>query len=61
MLFRSEQWVEKGAAPGTIIATKKGKKPMTRSLCAYPQKAVYKGSGDTSDAANFRCSAGVER
>jgi hypothetical protein len=58
-----EQWVEKGIAPGTVIATKyeednpaKGVK-LTRPLCAYPQVAKYKGSGDTNDAANFVCAA----
>ena len=56
-----EQWVEKNVAPPTIIATKyndddptKGIK-MTRPLCAYPQIAKYKGTGDTNDAANFVC------
>ncbi len=56
-----EQWVEKNVAPSTIIATKynddspaKGVK-MTRPLCAYPQIAKYKGTGDTNDAANFVC------
>jgi feruloyl esterase len=29
----------------------------TRPVCAYPQEAKYKGSGDTSDAANFVCAA----
>jgi hypothetical protein len=24
-------------------------------VCPYPQAAIYKGSGDTNDAANFRC------
>jgi feruloyl esterase len=55
-----EQWVEKGAAPGTIIASKymgedKAHAKMTRPLCAYPQAAKYKGSGDTNDAASFVC------
>jgi feruloyl esterase len=55
-----EQWVEKGAAPSTIVATKHGEGPehpvkMTRPLCAYPQSAKYKGTGDTSDATNFVC------
>jgi serine/threonine protein kinase len=57
-----EQWVEKGVAPGPIIATKyvndldpsHGVK-MTRPLCPYPQAAKYKGTGDTNDAANFVC------
>jgi hypothetical protein len=58
-----EQWVEKGAAPTTIIATKQAGEgaaaaaKMTRPLCAYPQVAKYKGSGDTNDAANFVCTA----
>ena len=59
-----QDWVEKGTAPATIIATKyeggnpsKGVK-MTRLLCPYPQAARYKGSGDTNDDANFVCAAG---
>ena len=55
-----EQWVEKGTAPSTITASKfaadeKTHPKMTRPLCAYPQAATYKGSGDTNDAANFAC------
>lgn len=55
-----EQWVEKGTAPGTIIASKyegqdRQHAVMTRPLCVYPQVAKYKGSGDTNDAANFEC------
>ncbi len=55
-----EQWVEKGAAPSTIIASKhegqdRQHAVMTRPLCPYPQAAKYKGSGDTNDAANFEC------
>ncbi len=55
-----EQWVEKGTAPGTVIASKyvghDWQHPvMTRPMCVYPQAAKYKGSGDTNDAANFTC------
>jgi hypothetical protein len=54
-----EQWVEKGAAPGTIIATKfaQGSRTpsMTRPLCAYPQSAKYNGTGDPNSAASFTC------
>jgi feruloyl esterase len=55
-----ERWVEKGAAPSTIIAAKydgddRQHPKMTRPLCEYPVVAKYKGSGDTNDAANFRC------
>src|SRR5262249_37853939 len=56
-----EDWVEKGAAPGTLIATKyRGATPAsgvtrTRPLCPYPQIAQYRGSGSTDEAANFSC------
>lgn len=57
-----EDWVEKGTPPGAIVATKlnddrdpsKGVK-MERPLCAYPQNAVYDGSGDASQADSFSC------
>jgi len=60
-----EQWVEKGTAPSTIIAAKytpadRNHPQMTRPLCAYPEVAKYKGSGDTYDAANFACAAGKD-
>jgi feruloyl esterase len=51
-----ENWVEKGAPPASMIATK-ANSPISRPLCPYPQVAKYKGSGDTNDAANFTCSA----
>jgi hypothetical protein len=56
-----EQWVEKGAAPKEIVATKfsgplnSGNAEMTRPLCAYPKVAKYKGSGDENDASSFTC------
>lgn len=58
-----EQWVEKGAVPAAIIASKYTNKDhehasMTRPLCPYPQAAKYKGSGDTNEAANFVCAEG---
>ncbi len=60
-----ERWVETGVAPSKMIVTKyvNDLKPdqgvkMTRPLCAYPEIAKYKGSGDPSDAANFACVAG---
>jgi feruloyl esterase len=58
-----EQWVEKGIAPGAVIATKyvndeeRDGVKMRRPLCPYPQVAQYKGSGDTNDAKNFICAA----
>jgi len=57
-----EQWVEKGTAPGTVIASKfKGidrkNAVMTKPLCAYPLALKYKGSGNPNDAASFTCVA----
>ena len=53
------QWVEKGAAPSSIPASRvvDGKVVRTRPLCPYPQTAIYKGSGSTDDAASFACGA----
>ena len=50
-------WVEKGQAPETIIASKPlpDGKTRTRPLCQYPAVANYKGQGSTDDAANFQC------
>ena len=57
-----QDWVEKGAPDQDVIASKlipsadgSMKAVMTRPLCAYPAIAKYKGSGDTTDAANFSC------
>lgn len=54
-------WVEKGAAPEKIIATKyvdgapaKGI-ALQLPLCMYPAVAKYKGSGDVKDASSFAC------
>jgi feruloyl esterase len=59
-----EQWVEKGTAPDSIIATKyqvdgNPASPVTRTrpLCPYPEVAKYNGSGSIDDAANFSCQA----
>ena len=51
------EWVEKGTAPQTILASKvvDNKVVRTRPLCAYPDVAKYKGSGSTDEAANFTC------
>jgi feruloyl esterase len=57
MLAALEQWVEKGAAPDQIPASRvvDGRADRTRPLCQYPQVASYKGSGNTDDASNFVC------
>ncbi len=51
------QWVEQGAAPESILASRivNGQTNRTRPLCPYPQVAKYKGSGSIDDAANFVC------
>jgi hypothetical protein len=50
-------WVEKGIAPDTILASKSaGGVTQTRPLCPYPAVAHWKGTGSTDDAASFSCS-----
>ena len=51
-----EKWRENGVAPTTIAATNKTS-GLSRPLCAYPQYAKYKGTGDLKDAANWTCTA----
>lgn len=50
-------WVENGKAPDRLVARKMANGATTRSrpVCAYPQKAEYKGTGSTDDEANFVC------
>jgi feruloyl esterase len=52
-----EQWREHNTPPAKIIASHStnGAIDTTRPLCLYPQAAIYKGTGSTSDAANFVC------
>jgi feruloyl esterase len=52
-------WVEKGKAPDSMLASKVtgGAVTRTRPLCAYPKVARYTGQGSIDDAANFRCDA----
>lgn len=49
-----EKWREQGIAPATIPATNPTS-GLARPLCAYPEYAKYKGSGDLKDAANWSC------
>jgi feruloyl esterase len=61
MLTALEQWVEKGVAPDSVVATKfvndrrADGVAMSRPICAYPARAKWNGSGSTNDAANFTC------
>jgi feruloyl esterase len=49
-----ENWVERGIAPASMIATKQGS-PLSRPLCPYPEVPRYKGAGDPNDAMSFEC------
>ena len=52
------KWVEQGVAPEKLVATKfdaSGQLTLSRPVCPYPAEAVYNGSGDVNDAANFSC------
>lgn len=55
MLSAVVNWVEKGTAPESVVATGKAFPGRSRPLCAYPKHAQYTGSGDTQDARNFQC------
>ena len=52
-------WVEKGIAPDSIRTERyelsTGERTMTRMVCAYPNVAQFRGSGDRRDAENFTC------
>ena len=52
-------WVEKGTAPDSLVASKivDGKVVRSRPLCPYPQVARYKGEGSVDSAASFHCVA----
>jgi feruloyl esterase len=52
-----QRWREEGIAPDQITTSysTSGKVYKKRPVCPYPQTAIYKGSGDINDAANFRC------
>ena len=51
------EWVEKGTAPNAVTATGRSFPGRSRPLCAYPQYARYKGTGDPEDAASFECAS----
>jgi feruloyl esterase len=57
LLSEVDEWVTTGKAPHSIPASRirAGAVDRTRPLCAYPQQAVYKGSGSIDDTANFAC------
>ena len=55
MLDAITAWVERGQAPGRIVATGKAFPGISRPLCPYPQVARYVG-GDPHSADSFKCS-----
>jgi feruloyl esterase len=61
MLTPLVRWAEQDVAPEIVLATHYVNNmpnqgvAFTRPLCSYPQEAVYKGNGNTNDAANFVC------
>jgi hypothetical protein len=50
-------WVEKGQAPDTILASRPlpGGMTQTRPLCPYPSFAHWTGAASTDDASSFVC------
>ena len=60
------QWVERGIAPGSVIATKylgdaaQSSIAMQRPLCPYPQFPLYDGRGDSTLAGSYKCSADTD-
>jgi hypothetical protein len=62
IIIALEQWVEQGAVPRKIIATKykidgvpESGVVQTRPLCPFPRVPAYGGAGSTKDAANYSC------
>lgn len=56
MLDAMVDWVERGKAPGRIVAQTSSGPPLSRPLCPYPKVARYTG-GNPADAASFECTA----
>ena len=55
-----DAWVETDNAPSRLTANfVEGVTPTqdSRPLCAFPEVAVYDGTGDDRDESNFRCEA----
>jgi feruloyl esterase len=49
-----ENWVERGVAPTSMLATKQGS-PLSRPICPFPEMPRYRGTGDPNDATSFEC------
>jgi feruloyl esterase len=59
MMAALEQWVERGKAPGSVMAKRVNIDLgyRTRPLCPFPMVSRYKGSGNPDDASSFTCVA----
>jgi len=55
MLTAVVNWVQKGIAPDSVVATGRAFPGRSRPLCVYPKHAQYSGHGNTEDARNFIC------
>lgn len=57
MLPVLEDWVERGVAPGPVVASHRtdGRVDRTRPLCPHPLVARYTRNGSVDDAASFTC------
>nr|WP_230965869.1 tannase/feruloyl esterase family alpha/beta hydrolase [Burkholderia cepacia] len=70
MLSMIVNWVEKGVVPDSVRASVSGtskdlpstwSKVRSRPLCAYPEVARYKGTGDPESADSFACETNGQR
>ena len=60
LLTALEHWVEHGRAPSNFVASrlnKEGAIERTRLVCAYPNTAKYRGTGDVNNSENWACSS----
>jgi hypothetical protein len=56
-------WVEHGAVPTQLpaLASSPALDPgRTRPVCPFPEAAIYNGSGDSNDAANYHCGGSLQ-
>ena len=54
LLTPMEAWVEQGAAPSRVDATK-ANAPISRPICAWPTLPRYSGKGDANTESSFVC------
>ncbi len=55
MLTAAVNWVEKGQAPESVMATGRDFPGRSRPLCPFPTHAQYNGTGNLEDGANYSC------